>query len=450
MRKNTYLDYFAICVICCLLYCTSSCAGRCNGTTEHTVNTTVQTITLPQPYETRSTMNFSKVVGWQNGTMPRAPNGFKVSKFADSLRSCRWIYVLPNGDVLVSQSNTEVKGVKKVGADLIGASRSEHVIESPNKITLLRDVNKNGIPDIRTDFLTGLNKPFGIILIDNFLYVAVTDGIWRYPYTAWETKITTRGTRIIDLPAGDHNRHWTRNIIANESGTKIYISVGSSSNIAENGIEAELRRACILEINPDGTGERIYAAGLRNPVGMGWAPGSKTLWTAVNERDNLGDDLVPDYATCVKDGGFYGWPYAYFGPNPDPRIEDHKRPDLVKATIVPDVALGSHTASLGLAFYTGKSFPKKYIDGMFIGQHGSWNCKKLSGYKVVFIPFKNGQPSGPPEDFLTGFISNMSKSEVHGRPVGVTVMPDGSLLVADDASDTIWRISYADQISYTD
>jgi glucose/arabinose dehydrogenase len=424
----------------------SSCASKkAKNTPDQTVTTSTETIQLPQPYETRSAVNFSKVVGWTNGSLPVAPKGFKVEKFADSLRSARWIYVLPNGDVLVSQANTEAKGAAKVGADIIGASNATHTTGSPNKITLLRDADKNGSYEMRTDFLTGLNKPFGMLLMGNSFYVAVTDGLWQFPYNTGDTKITAQGKRIVDLPAGGYNNHWTRNIITNPAGSKIYISVGSASNVAEHGLEAEIRRACILEINPDGTGERVYAGGLRNPVGMGWAPGSNVLWTAVNERDKLGDNLVPDYATGVKDGGFYGWPFAYFGQNADPRIEDKdKRPDLVSASIVPDVALGSHTASLGLAFYTGKTFPEKYWNGMFIGQHGSWNRKDLAGYKVVFVPFFNGRPSGPPEDFLTGFMADMGKSHVHGRPVGVTMMPDGSMLVADDASDIIWRVSFSE------
>jgi glucose/arabinose dehydrogenase len=441
--KNNILVYGSL-GMAILLSSSSSCAGRKPKSDEkQVVSTALQTIALPQPYDTKSSINLCKVVGWHNGVIPLAPAGFKVSLFADSLRSARWIYALPNGDILVAQANSEARGVQKLGQEIAGVSKSKHISGSPDKITLLRDADKDGIHEIRTDFLSDLNKPFGMLLLGDNLYVAVTDGLWMYPYRKGETSITATGKRILDLPAGGYNHHWTRNIIANASGTKIYVSVGSASNVGEYGLEAEVRRACILEINPDGSGERVYAAGLRNPVGMDWAPGTSTLWTAVNERDKLGDDLVPDYATSVRDGGFYGWPYAYFGPNADPRIEEKdKRPDLVKASIVPDVPLGSHTASLGLAFYTGKAFPEKYRNGMFVAQHGSWNRKDLSGYKVVFVPFANGRPSGQPEDFLTGFMSDMESSEVHGRPVGVTMLPDGSMLVADDASDTIWKISF--------
>jgi len=303
-------------------------------------------------------------------------------------------------------------------------------------------VNKNGQPAERDTFLKDLNQPFGMLLLGNKFYVANTDGVLMFPYQKGQTKITAKGKKILSLPAGGYNNHWTRNLIANADGSKIYVTVGSGSNVAEHGIENEDHRANILEINPDGTGERIYASGLRNPVGMDWAPGTNTLWTAVNERDNLGDELVPDYLTSVKDGGFYGWPYSYFGQHLDPRIGDKdQRPDLVKKAIVPDVSLDSHTASLGLAFYTKTAFPTKYQGGAFIGQHGSWNRSVLTGYRVAFVPFKDGKPTGPPEDFLTGFIADISKSQVYGRPVGVAVLYDGSLLVVDDASNTIWRVS---------
>ena len=368
--------------------------------------------------------------------------GFTVTKYADDLRSVRWIYVLPNGDVLVSQANRESNVIKKVGMKVVGADKTGNQDRSPDCITLLRDANKDGIPEVRQLFLAGLNQPFGMLLIGNSFYVAVTDGLWKYPYKTGDTKISGAGTKILELPAGGYNNHWTRNIIANKNETKIYVSVGSASNVAEHGMEEEIRRANILEINPDGSGERIYASGLRNPVGMAWEPVHNTLWTAVNERDELGDELVPDYITGVKDGGFYGWPYSYFGQNVDPRIDEKdQQPDLVARSIVPDVPLGSHTASLGLTFYTQTSFPQKYHGGAFIGQHGSWNRKELSGYKIVFVPFRDGRPSGPMEDFLTGFVADADKSQVYGRPVGVAVLQDGSLLVADDASNVVWRVA---------
>lgn len=423
----------------------SACSGynkKGNISATETTKTEVQALQLPEPHETKSVMNFSKVVGW-GSQMPVAPDGFKVSKYAENIRSCRWIYVLPNGDVLISQANTESKGLKKAGSALVGASESQHMTESPNQITLLRDADKDGIPEVKETFLGGLNQPFGMLLIGNDFYVGVTDALWKFPYKNGDLTISAAGTKILDLPAGGYNNHWTRNLVTNRDQSKIYVSVGSGSNVAEHGFENEIRRANILEINPDGSGERVYAAGLRNPVGMDWNPVTGELWTAVNERDKLGDDLVPDYATSVKENGFYGWPYAYFGQHLDPRIDEKdQQPELVKKTLVPDVALGSHTASLGLAFYKKNVFPEKYRNGIFIGQHGSWNRKELAGYKVVFIPFKDGKPSGAPEDFLTGFIANLEQNEVHGRPVCVAVLPDGSMLVSDDASDVIWRVAY--------
>jgi glucose/arabinose dehydrogenase len=396
--------------------------------------------TLPEPYATKSVKNFSKVIGWPGEKKPVAPHGFKVEKFAGDLKSPRWIYVAPNGDILVAQSNTETKGVRKVAAAAMMGKDDAHVGASINTIALFRDADKDGKPEIRETFLEDLNQPFGMLIIGKYFYVANTDGVWRYPYQTGQTKITGEGKKILDLPSA--GRHWTKSMVTNADQSKIYIGVGSSSNVAEDGIDKENRRACIIEINPDGSGELIYGSGLRNPVGMDWAPGTKTLWTVVNERDELGDDLVPDYLTSVKPGGFYGWPYSYFGQHLDPRITGKdQRPDLVKKAIIPDVGLGSHTASLGLTFYRAKSYPKQYHNGAFIGQHGSWNRSKFSGYRVIFVPFSNGKPSGPPQDFLTGFIANEEDNLVYGRPVGVTVLPDGSLLVADDSSSTLWRVS---------
>lgn len=402
-------------------------------------NASEQSVKLPPPYETKSTNLWCKVIGWPKGKTPIAPAGFKVSLFAENLNNPRNIYVAPNGDILVSQANTELGFIKRVGADIIGIGQSQHYGKSANNILLFRDTNGDGVPDVKTIFLSGLNQPYGLLILGNWFYVANTDGLVRYTYSAGQTQITSQGKTILSLPAGGYNNHWTRNLRANSAGTKLYVSVGSGSNEGEHGMANEIRRADVLEINPDGSGERVYASGLRNPAGIDFQPGTNTLYAAVNERDGLGDELVPDYFTSLKDGGFYGWPYAYFGPHQDP---DHKgqRPDLVKKTIVPDVALGSHTASLGLAFYNGKSFPARYQNGAFIGQHGSWNSSKLVGYKVMFIPFTNNKP-GTPEDFLTGFIANREKKEVYGRPVGIAVAADGALLVADDTGDKIWRIS---------
>lgn len=396
---------------------------------------------LPAPDTNASKNKFSEVIGWPEDKMPIAPAGFTVNKFAAGFKSPRNIYVAPNGDIFVVLSNSERSTKEKIANAITGKAKAEVAGKSANTVVLLRDKDKDGIPELQTDFLTGLNQPYGVLIIGNSFYVANTDGLIKYPYKEGDTKITAKGTQILSLPAGGYNNHWTRNLIANKDNSKIYISVGSGSNVGENGMQHEVRRANILEVNPDGSGEIIYGAGLRNPVGMAWAPGTNALWTAVNERDGLGDDLVPDYITSVKKGGFYGWPYAYFGSHEDPRLAGQK-PELVAKAIVPDVAVGSHTASLGLTFYTGSAFPAPYNSGAFIGQHGSWNRSELSGYKVAFVPFnQSGKPSGPMQDFLTGFIADADKGEVYGRPVGVAVTPDGAMLVADDVSSTIWRVT---------
>lgn len=413
-----------------MLSCSESARTTENAEADTTVDynpdaDTIATVTnkslqLPAPDTTHQAEKRSKTIGWPDGKTPTAPAGFTVSKFAGDLKHPRRVYVAPNKDIFVVESDDEGK--------------------SANRITLFRDTNADGMPDMREVFMTGLNQPYGMLVLNNHFYVANTDGLMRYPYKDGQTKITAEGEKILSLPAGGYNHHWTRNLIASPEGSKIYVSVGSASNVGEYGMEQEERRAAILEINPDGSGERIYANGLRNPVGMDWDPNSNTLWTVVNERDGLGDELVPDYLTGVKEGAFYGWPYAYFGQNIDPRRKG-ERPDLVQKTIVPDVPLGSHTASLGLEFYNGNHFPAKYNNGAFIGQHGSWNRSEFAGYKVVFIPFQNGKPSGDYEDFLTGFIADASKNQVYGRPVGVAELPDGSLLVADDEGNTLWRVA---------
>lgn len=397
------------------------------------------TVTLPRPHATKSKRNFSKVQDWKNGKTPAAPKGFNVTRYADGFENPRWMYVTPNGDILIAESNTNHPFLERVGAHIIGAHRSNNLHHSADRITLLRDIDEDGVPELRQEFLGNLNQPFGMLILDGWFYVANTDALWRYRYETGDTKINSKGEKILDLPAGKHNRHWTRNIIANANGSKIYIAVGSGSNVAEFGVENELLRADILEINPDGTEMRVYAAGLRNPVGMGWAPGTQSLWTVVNERDELGDDLVPDYFTRVQKGGFYGWPYEYYGDHADVRVKSPK-PESAGKTIVPDVSLGAHTASLGLVFYTRKDFPAKYHEGAFIAQHGSWNRSTLSGYKVLFVPFQNGKPSGPPEDFLTGFMADLEKDKVYGRPVGLTITPKGKLLIADDVNGIIWQV----------
>jgi len=383
------------------------------------VKTAVGDITLPAPYSTESKTNNSKVIGWTEGKTPKAPEGFTVTKFADGFENPRWTYIAPNNDIFVVESGTRA---------------------SKNQITVLRDKDKDGKFETREVFIKDLNKPFGMLVLKDFFYIANTDGLYKYPYKNNPLKLETKGEKILELPAGGYNNHWTRNLLANADGSKIYVSVGSGSNVGENGMDKEVRRADILEINPDGTGEKIFASGLRNPVGMDWNPVNKELWTAVNERDELGDDLVPDYITSVKKDGFYGWPYSYYGNILDPRMKGERK-DLAAKAIVPDVSVGAHTASLGLAFYDKQAFPAKYKNGAFVGQHGSWNRAKISGYKVVFVPFANGKPSGKPEDFLTGFIADEAKAEVYGRPVAVTVMNDGSLLVNDDSGNTIWKVT---------
>lgn len=377
---------------------------------------------LPAPFATPSVRNTSKVLGWPQGRMPTPAPGFEVSLFAENLASPRQAYVLPNKDVLVVEARREWP---------------DRPQKSANRITLFRDTNGDGKPDVREAFLTGLNMPHGMLLLGNWFYVANTNAVMRYPFRGG-IKIDAKGEKILDLPAGGH---YTRNLLADPVGKKVYVAVGSTTNVDEQRIdEKDPRRAAILEINPDGSAMRVFAGGLRNPVGMDWEPRTKTLWTVVNERDLLGDDLVPDFLTSVKEGAFYGWPYSYFGQNEDPRKKG-QRPDLVAKAIKPDYALGAHTAALGLVFYDGKTFPPRYHGGAFIGMHGSWNRSKMVGYKVAFVPFRNGKPAGPLEDILTGFIADESKYEAYGRPVGVTVAPDGSLLVADDAGGKVWRVS---------
>lgn len=384
-----------------------------------TVKTAIGDLTLPPPYATESKTKRNSLVDWPKGQTPVAPEGFTVTKFAADLQNPRNTYIAPNNDVFVAESGTQM---------------------SADRITVFRDKDKDGQFETRQVFIEGLNKPYGMLILNNYFYIANTDGLYRYPYKEGQLKLNSKSEKIVELPAGGYNNHWTRNLISNSDGSKIYISVGSGSNVADHGMDNEVRRADILEVNPDGTGEKVYASGLRNPVGMDWNPVNKELWAAVNERDELGDNLVPDYITSVKQGGFYGWPYSYFGNILDPRMKGQGK-ELVAKAIIPDVPVGAHTASLGLAFYNKNAFPAQYRNGAFVGQHGSWNRSKISGYKVLFVPFKNGKPSGKPQDFLTGFIANEEKAEVYGRPVDVTVMNDGSLLVNDDSGNTIWRVS---------
>jgi glucose/arabinose dehydrogenase len=392
----------------------------------------------PAPAEVK---NFSTAGKWPPTAAPKAPEGLQVNRFAEGLVSPRWLYVTPNGDVLVAEASTKPKPAEKPEDKekqrLL--QQAGNMRPSADRITLLRDADGDGVAETRSVLLSGLNQPFGMLYLNGSLYVANTDGILRFAWDGKQVPIGGKGQPILSLPAGGYNNHWTRNLIANAAGTKIYVTVGSASNIAEHGLEEERRRANILEINPDGSGERIYASGLRNPNGMDWQPGTNTLWTAVNERDNLGDNLVPDYITSVRDGGFYGWPWSYFGRNVDKRVQP-PRPDMVAKAIVPDFALGAHTASLGLVFYRGTLLPERYMGGMFVGQHGSWNRREFSGYKVVYVPFRNGQPVQPVQDFLTGFLADPASGKTYGRPAGVAVDRTGALLVADDTGDIVWRV----------
>ncbi|HUW80940.1 MAG TPA: sorbosone dehydrogenase family protein [Acidocella sp.] len=401
--------------------------------------------TLPSPNPTLlPTVNIAPAKGWRAGATPKAAAGLAVSAFATGLDHPRWLYVLPNGDVLVAETNAppkpeDSKGIKGWISRLF-MKRAGAGVPSANRITLLRDANGDGIAETRTIFLQGLNSPFGMTLVGNDLYVADTDGLMRFPYRTGDTRITAPGVKVIDLPAGPINHHWTKNVIASRDGSRLYVTVGSNSNVGENGMENEVGRAAIWKVDPATGHARIFASGLRNPNGLAWQPQSGALWTTVNERDELGSDLVPDYMTAVKDGAFYGWPYSYFGQHVDARVQP-QRPDLVARAIAPDYALGAHTASLGLVFYEGNSLPKRYKDGAFIGQHGSWNRKPRSGYKVIFVAFSGGRPVGPPEDILTGFVD--AQGEALGRPVGVAVDRAGALLVADDVGNVIWRVTSA-------
>jgi glucose/arabinose dehydrogenase len=383
--------------------------------------------------------------GWPPGMQPRAPAGVTVTAFARGLEHPRWLYPLPNGDVLVAETNAperpeDGKGIKGKVMKRMQAKAGAGV-PSPDRITLLRDADGDGIAEMKTPFLTGLHSPFGMALIGDELYVANTDAILRFRYTPGAAQISATGARLTDLPAGPINHHWTKNIIASPDGTKLYATVGSNSNAAENGIEAEAGRAAIWEVDVATGHKRLYATGIRNPNGLAWASGSGELWTVANERDELGDDLVPDYLTSVRDGAFYGWPYSYYGQHVDERVEP-PRPDLVARALPPDYALGAHVAALGLAYSGDNALPAGLSNGMFIGEHGSWNRERLAGYKVVFVPFVDGKPHGLPMDVLTGFVS--SRGEAWGRPVGVAMDKRGALLVADDVGNTVWRAAAPD------
>jgi glucose/arabinose dehydrogenase len=400
---------------------------------------------LPKPEKSLiPTIEVAPARGWPEGKTPTAASGLTVTAFAVELDHPRWLYVLPNGDVLVAETNApprpeDKKGLKGYAMQKV-MEKAGAAVPSANRISLLRDADGDGRAETHTIFMSDLNSPFGMALVGSDFYVANTDALVRFDYEQGATQLSGPGERIVELPAGPLNHHWTKNIIASRDGTKLYVTVGSNSNVGENGMDKEERRAAILEVDLARRQSRVYASGLRNPNGLAWNDTTGELWTVVNERDEIGDDLVPDYMTSVKEGGFYGWPYSYFGQHVDERVEP-ARPDLVANAIAPDYALGAHTASLGLAFYDGNALPERYRGGAFIGQHGSWNRSTKSGYRVIFVPFENGKPSGLPEEILTGFLND--QGEAHGRPVGVAIDATGALLVADDVGNAIWRVSAA-------
>jgi glucose/arabinose dehydrogenase len=399
--------------------------------------------TLPAPQKSwLPTVNVATATGWPAGGKPTAANGMAVNAFVTGLDHPRSLYVLPNGDVLVAESNAppkpdDGKGFKAWATRLV-MGRAGANTPSANRITLLRDADGDGVAETRSVFIEGLNSPFGMALVGDDFYVADSDAIMKFPYHSGDTKITAPGVKLADLPAGTINHHWTKDLVASPNGSKLYATVGSNSNVGENGIAAETNRAGVLEVDRASGAWRVFASGLRNPNGPSWQPQSGALWVTVNERDELGNDLVPDYMTSVQDGAFYGWPYSYYGQHVDTRV-DPQRPDLVAKAIAPDYALGAHTASLGLTFNTGNLFPSDMAGGAFVGQHGSWNRNPRAGYKVIFVPFANGKPAGPPQDVLTGFLND--SGEAQGRPVGVKIDKQGALLVADDVGNAVWRVT---------
>jgi glucose/arabinose dehydrogenase len=400
--------------------------------------------TLPEPRRSLiPTVHVVTAKGWPADGAPTPAEGMTVTAFARGLNHPRWLYVLPNGDVLVAETNAPTRPDDNKG--LKGwffkkfQKKAGGGVPSANRITLLRDADGDGVAETRTVLRSGLTSPFGMALVGDALYVANTDALVRFPYARGDTRITAAPTVVTALPAGTINHHWTKNVVASPDGRRLYVSVGSNSNIAENGIDKETERAAILEVDPATGTHRVFASGLRNPVGMAWEPDRGALWVSVNERDELGSDLVPDYMTSVRDGAFYGWPFSYYGQHVDTR-PDARRPDLVAKAVVPDYALGPHTASLGLAWSpdSASSLPARFRHGMFVGQHGSWNRKPRSGYKVIFVPFVNGMPSGTPVDVLTGFVRD--GGDAMGRPVGVAIDGRGALLVADDVGNAVWRV----------
>lgn len=420
-----------------LAIASSACAEQATLSVEQGTGPSPQ---LPPPVQDLlPTVNIAKAVGWPAGSKPQSMAGTRVNAFAEGLDHPRWLYQLPNGDVLVAESNKPRRdsgfNLKSWIGDMI-MTRAGAGVDSADRISLLRDTDHDGVADLRTTFLEDLHSPFGMALVGNDLYVANADALLRFPYAPGQTEITASGSKITDLPAG-LNHHWTKNVIASPDGSKLYVTVGSNSNIGENGMDIEEGRAAIWEVERASGSKRLFASGLRNPNGLAWEPQTGALWTAVNERDEIGSDLVPDYITSVQDGGFYGWPWSYYGQHVDQRVQPQK-PEMVAKALVPDYALGPHTASLGIAFGANSKLPGLQ-QGLFVGQHGSWNRQPHSGYKVIFVPFSDGQPAGMPVDVLTGFLN--AEGQAQGRPVDVLVDSQGALLVTDDVGNTVWRVS---------
>ncbi len=430
-------------LLAALASATVACGSAKQGSLERGMGTQPE---LPEPDKSLiPTVKIAKAIGWEDGEKPEGASGTTVTLFAAGLDHPRWLHVLPNGDVLVAETNApERLGAVQSSKGIRGyfvkrmMKKSGAATPSADRITLLRDADGDGTAEQRSTFLTDLHSPFGMVLVGSDLYVANTDALLRFRYVEGTTRIATAGTKIVDLPGGQINHHWTKNVIANADGSRLYVTVGSNSNVGEAGMENEVDRASILEVDPAAGTYRVYASGLRNPNGLAWEPTTATLWTAVNERDELGNNLVPDYLTAVRDGGFYGWPYSYFGQHVDKRVKP-SRPDLVATALVPDYALGAHTASLGLAYSAESALPPPFSNGMFVGQHGSWNRRPPSGYRVIFIPFENGRPVGEAVNVLTGFLN--LDGEARGRPVGVAMDMHGGLLVADDVGNAIWRVT---------
>jgi glucose/arabinose dehydrogenase len=399
---------------------------------------------LPEPHQYLfPPMHLSSATGWQSSEKPTGGPGLKVEAIATGLEHPRSLYVLPNGDILIVESKAPpaqpISRPKDLVMQWMEFRTTSTAASKSNRITLLRNPDGTGGAQVRSIFLDNLNSPFGIALVGNDLYIANTDAIIHYPYNEGDTKITAAGTVLTPLAGGPIDHHWTKSLLASRDGSLLYVGIGSNSNITENGMPAEENRAAIWEVDRASGRWRTFASGLRNPNGLSWEPQTGAMWAVVNERDELGPNLVPDYLTSVKDGGFYGWPYSYYGQHVDPRVQP-KRPDLVAKAIVPDYALGSHVAPLGLVFNTGAGLPDQYKDGAFVGEHGSWDRPQYSGYKVAFVPFSNGQPSGKAQDMVTGFLDPDS-GKARGRPVGLALDKSGGLLIADDVGNTVWRVT---------